>query len=256
MPALFVSHGSPMTIIEQTEGHFFLKELGTLVPRPKAILSVTAHWVSPHTAVSSDPQPETIHDFGGFPQELFDMQYPAPGAPEVAAAALKLLRDAGIDAVEVPKRGFDHGTWSPLILSYPDADIPVVQMAVQPRENAAWHYKLGRALEPLRDQGVMILGSGSISHNLRSYFNAEYAETPAWVTDFTDWVADSVREKKVDELLDYLHAAPAPTINHPTSEHWLPFYVALGAAGEAGTGTRIHESIDRVILAMDAYRFD
>lgn len=274
-PALFVSHGSPMLAIQDGPAHRFLKEYGARLGKPAAILSVSAHWERTAPAVSTAGQPETIHDFGGFPQALFDIRYPAPGAPEIAAQARALLRAAGIEAAADPARGLDHGTWVPLHLMYPDADVPVFQLSVQTRMGPAHHLALGRALRPLRDAGVMILGSGSLTHNLRAFFTQDTTGpapggapdwAPGWVTGFVDWIERALAEGRVDDLLAYRALAPHAAENHPTEEHFLPLFAALGAslgaslgatlgAGATGTGRRVHHSIDRAVLAMDVYEF-
>lgn len=256
LPAVFVSHGSPMLAIEDQPARRFLAGLGGALPRPRAILAVSAHWLTAAPAVSAATQPETIHDFGGFPEALYRIQYPAPGAPELAARVAALLQAARLDCAQDPVRGLDHGAWVPLMLMYPQADIPVAQLAIQPRLDPAWHASLGAALKPLRDEGVLILGTGSMTHNLREVFNhAPDAPPVGWAADFAAWFATSTAADDRTALLDYRARAPSAVRSHPTDEHLLPFYVALGAATPGVAGTRVHQSFQHGTLAMDAYTF-
>lgn len=233
----------------------FLGALGKQFPRPKAVLAVSAHWESAQPTVSLAPQPETIHDFYGFPQELYEMAYPAPGAADLARRTAELLTDAGFSPRLDERRGLDHGAWVPMKLMYPDADIPVTQLSVQSRLDAAHHYRLGQALRPLRDEGVLILASGSTTHNLRELDWSGHKATPAWVNDFSEWVAKAAAQGDVEALLRF-HEAPSAARNHPTPEHFLPFYVALGAGAEPVHASRVHQAVTFGVLAMDAYRFD
>lgn len=256
MPTLFVSHGSPMLAIQDGPAHNFLKGYGATLGKPAAILSVSAHWEAAQPTVSTAGRPATIHDFGGFPQALYDIDYPAPGAPDLAAKAAGLLRAAGLDAATDSGHGLDHGSWVPLSLMYPAADVPVFQLSVQTCYGPAHHLALGRALRPLRDDNVLILGSGSLTHNLRAFFTQDGSgETPGWVTAFAGWTETAIAEGRTDDLLAYREKAPHAVQNHPTEEHFLPLFAALGA-GTDGTGTRVHHSIDGGVLAMDMYRFD
>lgn len=235
LPTAFVSHGSPMVLIEPGPSHDFLKRLADELPRPKAIVSVTAHWITHVPTLSTTAQPETLYDFGGFPDELYTLTYPAPGAPELAERAAQLLGQANIEFALKERRAFDHGTWVPLMLGYPQADIPVLELSVQPRENARWHFDLGLALAPLRDEGVLIVGSGSLTHNLMAMDRSGHPEPLPWVMDFTTWVRSAIAEKRWDDLIDYENLAPHWHENHPTPEHFLPLFVALGAAADTGS---------------------
>ncbi|WP_207459499.1 class III extradiol ring-cleavage dioxygenase [Azospirillum sp. SYSU D00513] len=257
-PALFLSHGSPMLALEENEAHRFLKGFGAQLGKPRAILSVSAHWETQIPVVSLAETPETIHDFGGFPQALFDMRYPAPGSPEVSERAGRLLLEAGFDVRAHPSRGLDHGSWVPLSLMYPQADVPVAQLSIQPDESPEHHYRLGQALRPLRDEGVLILASGSLTHNLRALFSTRregLIEAPDWVVRFGDWMAEAVAEQRVDDLLNYRSRAPFAAENHPTDEHLLPLFVALGAGSPGTAGVPVHRSHTYGVLAMDAYAF-
>ena len=257
---LFVSHGAPDLILHDNPTRDFLASVAATMPRPKAIVSVSAHFATVRPAVVVDAAPEMIYDFGGFDPALYRMVYPAPGEPALARRIGESLVAAGHDTLLVEGRGYDHGTWVPLKLMYPDADVPVVQLAVQPRRDPAHHFAVGRALAPLVDEGVLILGSGSLTHNLHEAFAAGRSSRtrrvppPAWVSDFADWIAEKVAANDVEALLDYRARAPYAVRNHPTDEHLLPLFVALGAGGAAG-GLRIHDSYDFGVLAMDAYRF-
>ena len=257
MPSLFVSHGSPMTAIQPSPAQDFFRAYARELPRPRAILIATAHFESDAPLLSADARPEMIYDFGGFPQPLFEIVYPAPGAPELAMRATQLLRETGYRAHAVISRGFDHGTWVPLCLMYPDADIPVVQLSVQPELGSAHHVALGQALAPLRDEGVLIIGSGSLTHNLwelaRSGRNFS-APVRDWVRDFTDWIADRVESGNLDDIANYRERAPFARENHPRDEHFLPLPFAMGA-GVGAKGKRVHASYEYGLLAMDAYLF-
>lgn len=256
MPTAFVSHGSPMLVVEDGAAHRFLKGFSAALPKPKAILCVSAHWETPAPAVSLASRPETIHDFGGFARELYSMQYPAPGAPDVAERTAALLEAAGHTVTRAPDRGIDHGTWVPLKLIYKDADIPVTQLSIQPQENAAYHYALGQALRPLREEGVLILGSGSVTHNLEAFFKGSFdhdASVPDWVDAFSDWLAEALDQGRTEDLLDYRRKGPFAVENHPSEDHILPLFVALGAASDPSQTRRAHASNTYGILAMDAY---
>ncbi len=254
-PSLFLSHGPPTVLEEKTPAHDFLAGLCGSIPRPKAILVVSAHWLTEVPTVSSAAAPETIYDFYGFPENLYGAVYPAPGDPDLASALMGRLKGAGFSARVDHKRGFDHGTWVPLKLIYPKADIPVIQLSVSPGQNPTWHLALGEHLRPLRDEGVLIIGSGGLTHNLHEYVRSpKNNPTPDWVADFTRWVYAAIIEGRSRDLSGYRERAPHGDLNHPTLDHLLPLFVALGASG--GKGRRVHHSYDRGVLAMDAYRFD
>jgi len=255
LPALFVSHGAPTLIITPGEARDFLSGLAPQFPRPQAVLAVSAHWESAEPTVSHAQHPETIHDFSGFPRELYAMRYPAPGAVELAKRTSALLTQAGFAVRADDRRGLDHGAWVPLKLMYPEADIPATQLSVQPQLGAPHHYRVGQALRPLREEGILILASGSLTHNLRK-LDWSGQSTPGWVSDFSDWVADVSKSSDPDTLLRYREQAPAAVRNHPTEEHFLPFFVALGAGSQSTPARRIHQSTTFGVLAMDAYRFD
>lgn len=263
-PALFLSHGSPMMALEPGPARSFLAGLGNSLPRPRAVLVISAHhdaaFEGGDISITASTQPETVHDFGGFPAELFAMRYPAPGDPELAHEVAALLSDAGFPARLDPARGLDHGAWVPLSLIYPAADIPVVQLSLWSGQSPDWHYRLGHVLAPLRDQGVLIIGSGSLTHNLRALFTARPAidaPAPPWVTDFADWVAERLAAGTVCDVLHAIDRAPHGKDNHPTPEHLLPLFVAMGAGADAAglKAERLHASVTYGVLAMDVYAF-
>lgn len=256
-PSLFVSHGAPTLAIEDGPASRYLSGLGRELGRPTAILVVSAHWETVAPRVGTASSPETIHDFYGFPQALYQIRYPAPGAPDVAWKAADLLTfRAGLAVEEDGRRGLDHGAWVPLSLLYPEADIPVAQLSIQPHLGPDHHFRMGQALEPLRDDGVLIIASGSATHNLYEFHGRlPDGAPPAWVAAFSEWLADAVEGGRVEELLDYRNRAPEAVRNHPTDEHLLPIFVALGA-GAGHPGRRLHASNSYGILAMDVYAFD
>jgi 4,5-DOPA dioxygenase extradiol len=262
LPSLFLSHGSPMMALEPSPARDFLAGLGGQLPHPRAILMVSAHHDAADrgggATVTASPAPPTIHDFGGFPDELFAMRYPAPGDPALAGRVAKLLASHGLAVTADPDRGLDHGAWVPLSLIYPHADIPVVQLSIQSSASPEFHYALGQALASLRDEGVLIIGSGSITHNLRALFSARLpigASAPAWVTGFTDWIADRMAAGDIDDVLHCVERAPHGRDNHPTPDHILPLFVAMGAGGAPFKAERLHHSVTYGLLAMDAYAF-
>lgn len=253
LPSLFVSHGAPTLPFEDVPARDFLTGLGARLPRPEAILVVTAHWCTAAPTAGTADRPETIHDFYGFPQQLYELTYPAPGAPDVGERAVALLADAGIAAQADPYRGLDHGTWSPLSLIYPAADIPVAQLSVQPGADAARHVAVGRALAPLRRQGVLIIASGGAVHNLNEFRNGIF-ETPAWAAAFDTWLIDAVGRGDTDALEHWHTRAPDAGRAHPSDEHLLPLFVAYGAGGSR-PGTTLHRGFTYGSLSMTAFAF-
>jgi 4,5-DOPA dioxygenase extradiol len=256
LPSVFVSHGAPTLPFEEVPARRFLEDLGRALGRPEAVLCVSAHWESARPALSLAEAPETIHDFYGFPAALYELQYPAPGAPELARSAAALLAEAEWDPLLVEGRGLDHGAWSPLLLMYPEATIPVAQLSVLVRGGPADHLALGRALAPLRAEGVLILGSGGAVHNLAEWRGGETG-VPDWARAFDDWLAERIEGGAVAELVDYRNRAPSGERAHPTEEHLLPLFAALGAgAATDGDGGRVlHRSFGPGGLSMAAYAF-
>jgi 4,5-DOPA dioxygenase extradiol len=259
MPTLFLSHGSPMQAVEPGVAGRAWQALGTRLPRPTAIVIASAHWETTLPMTTGSPQPETIHDFGGFPRALYEIRYPAPGAPALAARAGTLLKEAGITAGVDGTRGLDHGAWVPLRWMYPDASVPVVQLAVQPGRGTAHHLALGRALAPLRDEGVLLIGSGHTTHNLRDFMldrreGAAGAPAP-YAEAFARWVGEHLAAHDDDALVHYREQAPEAARAHPTDEHFLPLFVAYGAGGRAPGVETIVEGYEGRALALHSWMF-
>lgn len=255
-PALFVSHGSPMILFEPSPARDFLAGLASHVARPDAILMISAHHDMAEAVVTSGTDLPTIHDFGGFPQKLFDLRYPAKGDPALAEAVAKLVAQAGHPVVLDPTRGLDHGAWVPLMLGWPDADISVVQLSISSAHPPQWHHRIGQAIAPLRDRNVLIIGSGSLTHNLRAIFvegRNHDAPVPDWVSGFAEWVKERFDAGDTDAVLHAVERGPHGRANHPTVDHILPLFTAMGAGG--GPAQRLHHSYTYGVLAMDAYRF-
>jgi 4,5-DOPA dioxygenase extradiol len=258
MPSVFVSHGAPNIALYDSVDRRFFDGLAARLPRPRAILVASAHYAAAVPAVTASAAPPTIHDFYGFEEELYKLRYPAPGAPDVAARALSLLEThLGVPGMSDHSWGFDHGAWSPLIRVYPQADIPLAVLSLKPDGGARWHYRVGQALAPLRDEGVLVLGSGSMTHNLgRLRPPAEHDAQAPWVTSFLAWVDAQIENANDEALCDYLAQAPHARDCHPTDEHFMPLFVALGAAGPTRAARRLHRGVNYGTLAMDAWRFD
>lgn len=258
LPSLYISHGSPMTALQPGRVGQRLAELAATLPRPRAIVLASAHWLARRPLVGAAARPQTIHDFGGFPAPLYAIEYPAPGEPALARQVHSLLEQAGLQPQLDPQRGLDHGAWVPLRLLYPQADIPVVPVSIQPGLGPAHQLALGRALAPLREQGVLLVGSGSITHNLHDVHAGYDAQREApYLRPFIGWMEQRLRADDLPALLDYRRQAPGAERAHPSDEHLLPLYFAMGAAGGEALGARrIDAGIDMGILAMDIYRFD
>jgi 4,5-DOPA dioxygenase extradiol len=257
LPTLFLSHGSPLHAIESGAAGTAWAAFARSIPTPGAVLMVTAHWETQLPMLSGNDAPSMIYDFGGFPHALYKIRYNAPGDPALARHAQALLKAAGITAGIDGCRGFDHGTWVPLLRLYPDADVPIVQLSVQPSTSPQRHLEIGRTLAPLRDEGVLIIGSGHLTHNLRDGMMARGSpSTMTYARQFQSWVQSRLDSGAMDELVHYRNLAPAALRAHPSEEHFLPLFVALGAAGNPFKATRFFDGFERPALAMDAYRFD
>ena len=255
LPTLFLSHGSPMHAVAASESARAWAALGRQF-RPRAVLIASAHWETALPMVTGNPKPRTIHDFGGFPPELYEIEYPAPGEPALAAQAVALLKQAGMTGGIDGCRGLDHGAWVPLRHMYPAADVPVVQLSVQPERGTAYHVELGRALAPLADDDVLIIGSGHATHNLRDFFAARSGTAGhPYARAFADWLRSRLDAGDTDALVRYRDLAPSAARAHPTEEHFLPLFVAWGAAGEHPRAERIFEGLEAGALAMDSYAF-
>ncbi|TPG61469.1 4,5-DOPA dioxygenase extradiol [Ewingella americana] len=230
MPALFLGHGSPMNVLEDNTYTRAWQALGETLPRPKAIVAVSAHWFTRRTAVTAMENPRTIHDFGGFPQALFDKRYPAPGSPALAKQLQELLKPINVTA-DTSEWGFDHGTWGVLIKMYPEADIPVVQLSIDGTQPAEYHYQIGRKLAALRDEGVMIVASGNVVHNLRMVKWEGNSEPYPWAASFNQYVLDNLDWKgpaKDHPLVNFMQHDGA-ALSNPSVEHYLPLLYVLGA---------------------------
>jgi 4,5-DOPA dioxygenase extradiol len=254
-PLLFVSHGAPLFAIEPGLAGPRLTELGRELPRPDAIVILSPHWMTRgEVNVTASTAPQTIHDFGGFPDELYQLRYPAPGSPILAAHIVKLLQASGWTSRLDHQRGLDHGAWVPLMYLAPDADIPVVQVSMPARLDTHQAWKLGEALKPLRDMNVLIVASGSLTHNLYEFRGAT-REGADYVKAFAAWTAQTLRAGQTDQLLDYRQQAPSAERAHPTDEHFLPLLIALGAAGERYDTRVLEGGVSYGVLAMDSYLF-
>jgi 4,5-DOPA dioxygenase extradiol len=265
LPSVFVSHGSPMIALEPGEAGAFMERLGPAIDatfgRPKAIVSISAHTAARVPVVLAAARHSAVYDFGGFDPKLFTLRYDAPGDPALAARILGLLQTARIPAQSVPEGGLDHGAWTALRYIYPDADIPIVPLAFVPSDSPAQQFALGAALAPLASEGMLVLGSGSITHNLRRVFRggglhpdktqAEIPESAA----FRTWVAERAAARDWAALFAYRTQAPYAVDMHPTDEHLLPWYVAAGAGGPDDAPVRLHDSATMGSLGMDAYAF-
>ncbi|EAS1729971.1 4,5-DOPA dioxygenase extradiol [Salmonella enterica] len=230
MPALFLGHGSPMNVLDDNDYTRAWRRLGEALPRPQAIVVVSAHWYTCGTGVTAMERPQTLHDFGGFPQALYDTHYPAPGSPALAQRLVELLTPVPV-ALDKEAWGFDHGSWGVLIKMYPNADIPMVQLSVDSTKPAAWHFEVGRKLATLRDEGVMLVASGNVVHNLRTVrWHGDNIPYP-WAASFNDFVkANLMWQGPVEQhpLVNYLqHEGGA--LSNPTPEHFLPLLYVLGA---------------------------
>ncbi len=247
-----------MLVLQDSPARRFLEGLGERLPRPKAIVVFSAHWETAGApAVPLAEDCSTIHNFGGFPKALFDMQYCAAGAPEVAEQAAALFAAAGIAVGRSARSGLDHGAWVPLSLIYPEADVPVMQISLVRGAGPAAHEKLGRALEHLRHEGILVIGSGALTHNLYEFRERPVdAPVPGWVSEFELWMRERLESNDHEALLEYRSRAPSATQNHPSEEHLLPLFVAMGAAGAGAKAQLLHSSIEYGVLAMDAYAFN
>ncbi|MDO9166934.1 MAG: class III extradiol ring-cleavage dioxygenase [Rhodoferax sp.] len=251
-PVFFISHGAPTFALEPGLLGPQLRDLGRQLPGVKAVLVVSPHWQTRDVKVMTTPNPETIHDFGGFPSALYDLQYPAVGQPQYASEAGRLLTEAGWTVGIDERRGLDHGAWVPLMHLLPGAGIPVFQVSMPHDLDTASALQLGRALAPLRDSGVMIVASGSMTHNLYEYQQSG-AEEEDYAIEFTHWVRQAVTGHDVERMVDYRRLAPHAQRAHPTDEHFLPLLVALGARGDLDPLQVIAGGITNGVLSMESY---
>ena len=252
--SLFVSHGAPTFALEPGLAGPQLTQLGQTLPRPKAVLVVSAHWMTRDLSVATTARPKTIHDFGGFPSELYRIEYPAPGHPELAKATADLLRTAGFRVNLDEQHGLDHGAWVPLLYLYPAADVPVFQVSLPARLDAAGTWELGAALAPLSEQGVLIMGSGSLTHNLYEFRQSQDREE-SYAIEFVEWVREAVITRDRARLVHALELAPHAARAHPTPEHFLPLLVAAGAAAADAPVRVLPGGITHGVLSMESYVF-
>jgi 4,5-DOPA dioxygenase extradiol len=256
LPTLFVPHGAPTFALQPGAAGAALHAFAQRIGQPKAVLIVSAHWDTQIPTLSVDPKPETIHDFYGFPRPLYAIRYPATGAVSLGMDARALLEDAGFEVALDPQRGLDHGAWIPLGLMFPEANVPVLALSLQSHQGPEYHYRIGEALSSLREQGVLVIGSGNLTHNLGHFHQLQGAHgAPAYVTQFQGWVRDRLLAQDIDQLLAYRTLAPGAIQAHPTDEHLLPFYVALGAAGRNFVTEAVYSGVEYNMLAMDSYAF-
>lgn len=254
LPTVFVSHGAPTFALEPGRAGARLTALGLELPRPQAVLLVSPHWMTVAPTVAMAAHPDTLHDFGGFGPALHQIQYAAAGHPVLASRALDVLREAGWSPRADEARGLDHGAWVPMRHMYPAADVPVFQVSLPSRLDADGAWAFGQALAPLADEGVLIVGSGSLTHNL-SEFMHHRLEDAAYVREFSAWVSDAVTRGDGERLRRTLTDAPHAHRAHPTSEHFLPLWVAAGAAASPWRATVIEGGITHGVLAMDGFVF-
>ena len=272
IPSLFVSHGSPMMALDPGASGAFLQRLAPAIDatfgRPRAVLALSAHTTARAPVLLAAARHAAVYDFGGFPEALYALRYDAPGAPALAGEVGALLERSGIATTRADQGGLDHGIWTVLRYLYPDADVPVLPLALVTSLSPAQLFALGEALAALRSQGVLVLGTGSITHNLQLVFaNRPRAGSPLHAADtedsaempesraFRDWIAQQSAARDWDALFDYRRRAPHAVLMHPTDEHLLPWYVAAGAGGRAATPERLHEGVTLGCLGTDTYAF-
>lgn len=254
LPTIFVSHGAPTLPLEDLPAREFLRQLGSQFNKVKAVLCISAHWSTSTPMVHAMQKPGTIHDFYGFPKELYTIEYPAKGNPEIALEVVELIQAANIPCDIEKKRGLNHGAWVPMILMYPDADIPLLQLSIQNHLDPYQHLKVGRALNDLINEKILILGSGGAVHPL-GYTGARFqGETHQWALDFDQWLTHAIIQGDENILTKYKQTAPYPERAHPYPDHYMPLVVTFGAAGEGAKGEVIHHSWIGD-LGMAAFKF-
>lgn len=249
MPALFIGHGSPMNAIEDNPFSRALARLGRGLPRPRAIVAVSAHWLSQGIRVTGDAHPKTVHDFGGFPRELYEVRYPAPGDPTLAREVAALV-DGEVDE----SRGCDHASWAVVRHMYPEADVPMLELSLDAYATPAQHFEIGRLLAPLRDSGVLLVGSGNLVHNLGAVRWEDGAEPYPWAVEFDAWVRDRLLAGDDAALVGYESLGRVAELAHPTSEHYLPLLYAAALRREGEAVSFFHEGIDLGSVSMRGVR--
>jgi len=256
LPSVFVSHGAPTLLLEDVPSRNFLKELGKKYSGIKAVLCISAHWMTIDPTVNVVEKNDTIHDFYGFPPELYQLNYPATGEVELAENTAEMLKNNRIPCEIDPTRGLDHGAWVPMMLMFPDLDVPVFQLSIQQHMEPEKHHALGKAIEPLRHEGVLILGSGGAVHPLGYAPLRPGAETDQWAIDFDSWLTKSVEKGDDIAIKNYKKVSPFPERAHPYPDHFMPLITSMGAAGVGAKGELIHHSWYWGDLGMSAYEFN
>ena len=254
---LFVPHGAPTFALNPGAAGAAMSAVVSKLPPPRAIVVVSPHWATRLPTVGSSSQLETIHDFYGFPAALYDIQYPATGCPEVAQEVTVALQAAGLEVAADSQHGLDHGAWQPLRQMFPDADVPIVPLSMQIHAGPAHAFRVGQALSALAEKNIWIVASGNITHNLGDWHVAASTngQTPAYVHRFTDWVHTQLSSQDFTQLLDYRRHSADGCQAHPSEDHLLPLFVALGAAGEGARPQAFYRGINDYVIAMDGYAF-
>ena len=255
--SLFVPHGAPTFALDPGAAGVAMSQLARQLPTPRAIIVVSPHWDTTIPTVSTATQLETIYDFYGFPEALYRIKYPATGCPEGAQEVVKALQKRFSQVATDPTRGLDHGAWTPLRQMFPDADIPIIAVSIQSHAGTAHAMAMGEALEELTHQGFLVMGSGNITHNLGDYRMAamQGGQTPAYVQTFADWLESELTHKHIQRMLDYRQHSREGVRSHPTEDHLLPLFVALGAAGKDASAKAFYRGISSYVIAMDGYTF-
>ena len=254
MPAIFFGHGNPMNALYRNQYTEAWATIGASLPRPKAILCISAHWYIQEAAVTVSTAPRTIHDFGGFPRELYDVQYPAPGDPELATRVQNLLAPLSVRRDE--SWGLDHGTWSVLCHVYPDADVPVVQLSIDENQPASFHYEIGQRIAALREEGILIIGSGNLVHNLHAYAWGQHTAEPYdWAVSFERRVRELVLSGETRPLIGYEHRlGKEAMLAVPTPDHYLPLLYVIGTRTQSDPVSFPAEGVDGGSISMLAVR--
>ena len=256
-PSLFVPHGAPTFALRPGAAGAALAREAAQLMGLRAVIIVSPHWDTAVPTVGFAARLDTIHDFRGFPEELYRIRYPATGCVKGSEEVEAALTAGGFATVSDPVRGLDHGAWVPLRLMYPDADVPVIALSIQSSQGPLHHLRLGAALAPLAQRGFLVIGSGNLTHNLGDYMVAARGsgQTPEYVREFADWMWRRIEAGDEAALLDYRRQAPGGARAHPQEDHLMPLFVALGAAGKKPHGARFHAGVDDYVLAMDAFEF-
>ena len=254
---LFVPHGAPTFALQPGAAGAAMTQLAQSFGAPRAIVVVSPHWDTRIPTVSLATQLETIHDFYGFPEELYQLQYPATGCPEVAKEVVQALQSAGFEVAQDSEHGLDHGAWQPLRQMFPDADVPIVPLSMQMHGGPAHAYRIGQALSALTEKNIWVIASGNITHNLRDWHMvaSTNGQTPAYVQGFADWVEEKLKAHDAQALINYRQHSAQGRQAHPSEDHLLPLFVALGAAGHTAQAQAFYRGVSDYVIAMDGYAF-